>query len=111
MSRLGDNAKTPREEADSTQAEEEATFERLPPQLRRALCDAVIDFSAVEILASYNQQALRVGPARATHRILIELRQNEQDEIEEFAAEHLAQHGYALPHVAAGATILRSRGP
>ena len=88
-------------------AEHWEAYEDLPAPIRSALAESTLDWGAVEILGWYCEVGSYEGASRAEASILRMLCRNEETEIAEFARLHLHAHGYALPHHAAGASILR----
>lgn len=79
-------------------------FDRLPADIRSVLNDAATKLGSVNTLHHRRWAAERGLP---TSRTISKIRELEHYEIEVFAGRHMAQHGYALPHVKAEATILR----
>ena len=76
-----------------------AILDALPPVVRRALHAAPVSInpaSAHALIHYYDY-----GPNAAAAALL----EAAATEIQAFAAEHQVQHGYPLPHVAAGATV------
>lgn len=84
-----------------------AAFDRLPPALRRALHEAVIDWCPLQERWLLNKR-LKAGmtPEAAIAEALEVLRRDERAEIALFACHWPARLG-RYPHVGANATVLR----
>lgn len=81
-----------------------AVLEQYPPELRRLFHDAAIKVNCLAFVDYYNW-ALRNG--YGPDRMVSKFRETEANEIAVFAGQHMGRYRYPLPHVAAGATILR----
>lgn len=89
-----------------------AAFDALPPLVRRRLHEHAYDGWAVNALMLW--RALRRRHAstdRALNTLLRYLDECEKLERMAFAALHMQSFGSALPHVAAGASVLRFDPP
>ena len=85
-----------------------AAFDRLPPAIRRQLAEHAYDVWAVNALMLWRRfRRARASALQAERALLRYLDECEALERAAFAANHLRQHGTTLPHVAAGATVLR----
>ena len=85
-----------------------ASFDRLPPAIRRRLAEHPYDAWAVNALMLWRRfRRTRASALQAERALLRYLDECEALERAAFAAAHLRHHGTALPHVAAGATVLR----
>lgn len=81
-----------------------AVLEQFPPEFRRAFNEMTIKVNCLFFVDHFNW-AMSTG--RDTARTLEKMREMEANEILVFAGRHRASFGYQLPHVAAGATVLR----
>lgn len=86
-----------------------AAFDALPPAVRRRLHEHAYDAWSVNALMLWRRFRRKTGcSARAERRLLRYLDECEALERAAFDAEHRARHGGApLPHLAAGASVLR----
>ncbi len=88
-----------------------ASFDRLPPAIRRRLAEHAYDAWSVNALILWRRfRRTRVSAQQAERALLRYLEECEALERAAFAAAHLRRHGTALPHVAARATVLRHAG-
>jgi Family of unknown function (DUF6525) len=93
------------------QGDDWAAFEALPAAVRRRLHEHAYDAWTVNALALWKAfRRKRGGSQRAERALLRYLDECETLERAAFADAHLRKHGTALPHVAAGATVLRYAG-
>lgn len=91
-----------------------ATFQALdslPSELRREVCFAARVWDAVDVLALYNGAARRNGHASAVGWLRASIHAGDEQDVAQFAFRHQLKHGYALPHLAAEASILRYQPP
>jgi hypothetical protein len=85
-----------------------AAFDALPPAIRRRLQAHAYDAWAVNALMLWRAFRRKyASSARAERRLLRYLDECEALERQAFAEAHRAGHGLPLPHVAAGASVLR----
>jgi hypothetical protein len=85
-----------------------AAFDALPPAIRNRLHRHAYDAWAVNALMLWRSFRRKyASSARAERRLLRYLDECEALEREAFAEAHRRHHGVALPHVAAGASVLR----
>ncbi len=86
-----------------------AAYEALPAAIRRRLQQHAYDVWAVNALVMWRAERRRTASgARAERRVLRWLDLCESEERAAFAAAFAARHGSALPHLAAGARVLRA---
>ena len=89
-----------------------ACFDALPAAVRRRMQQHAYDPWAVNALKLWRLFRRQTGSsARAERRMLRHLDQCEAMERALFAGAYAARHGQALPHVAAGASVLRDGPP
>lgn len=74
-------------------------LDTLPSAVRRALHEAPVSINPASI------QELLAWHGYGSQDAAQAVREAGLGEVEAFAAQHLMQHGYALPHQAAGATL------
>ncbi|MGG5887169.1 DUF6525 family protein [Falsiroseomonas sp. HC035] len=87
-----------------------AAFDALPPAIRQRMQDHAYDAWAVNALMLWQAFRRRLGSsACAERRLLNYLGDCEALERAAFAEAYRQAHGRPLPHVASGATVLRSR--
>lgn len=79
-------------------------FEQYPRSIRDALNDATIKVNSLSMV-EYFHWARRNG--HGDPKVVEKIRAMEENDIAVFAGRHRARYRYELPHVAAGATILR----
>jgi Family of unknown function (DUF6525) len=86
-----------------------AAFDALPAVVRQRLCEHAYDAWTVNALILWRAfRRKRDSAQRAQRALLRYLDICEQLEREAFAAAYQRAYGSMLPHVAAGATVLRS---
>lgn len=86
------------------------SYDALPANIQRRMQDHAYDPWAVNTLKLWKLFRRRhASSARAERSLLNHLDRCEQMERDEFAATHRHATGAALPHVAAGVSVLRSR--
>ena len=85
-------------------------FDALPPSVRAALADGVVPWNPVQVLAIHNKMLKNnVSPMRAEMWSVKQVESSDTHDVLLFSREHKRRFGFASPHVAAGASILRSR--
>lgn len=83
-------------------------MEALPVAVQRMVAENATNLSAHSVEAYHASVLRQVGdPETAERAVCRKLRELEGNEIQLFAGRHLAQFGYRLPHVAAGASVVR----
>ena len=88
-----------------------AAFDALPPAIRRRLHEHAYDAWAVNALILWRSFRRKLAcSARAERRLLRYLDTCEALERAAFADNHRAAYGCGLPHLAAGASVLRYAG-
>ncbi|EHM00838.1 hypothetical protein HMPREF9946_02446 [Acetobacteraceae bacterium AT-5844] len=91
--------------------EEWAAFEALPAAIRHRLSQHSYDGWAVNALLLWRHLRRKyASSARAERRLLRHLDECEALERQAFSAEYHRRHGHPLPHLAAGASVLRGQG-
>jgi hypothetical protein len=86
------------------------SYDALPPSIRKRMQDHAYDPWAVNTLKLWRLFRRRhASSARAERSLMNHLDRCEQMEREEFDVTHRHATGTALPHVAAGASVLRSK--
>ncbi len=89
-----------------------ASFDALPPAIRRRLHEHAYDAWSVNALHLWRAERRRLGSVRALRHLLWWLGECERAERLAFAAAYRRRFDADLPHEAAQATILRyKRGP
>ena len=84
------------------------SFDRLPPAIRRRLTEHAYDAWAVNALMLWRRfRRSRASALQAERALLRYLDECEVLERVAFAESYLRRHDTTLPHVAAGATVLR----
>jgi len=87
-----------------------AAYDALPPAVRRRIHQHAYDAWSVNALILWRQFRRQTGCSkRAERRLLRYLDECEALEREAFAEAYRLQHRLPLPHVAAGATVMRSQ--
>lgn len=88
-----------------------AAFDALPPAVRRRMREHAYDAWAVNALMLWRAFRRRTANSgRAERRLLRYLDECEAMELRAFAEAFAAGHGAPLPHLAAGASVLRYEG-
>ncbi len=82
-------------------ADDMAAYDALPEPVRRAMREANITVACADLLTLHRDYGF------SAHDMVSLIGREELDELVEFNAAHRRRHGYPLPHVAAGITILR----
>ncbi|HWX46905.1 MAG TPA: DUF6525 family protein [Roseomonas sp.] len=89
--------------------DEWACFDALPPAVRQRLQQHAYDPWAVNTLKLWRMFLRQTGSsARAERRLLRHLDACEAQERALFAQDYVSRHRQPLPHLAAGATVLRN---
>ena len=109
MARPGDNDVTERERMwRRFDGDDWAAFDTLPPVVRRRIQEHAYDAWAVNALVLWRRFRLRTASsAVAERRLLRHIDACEAQERLHFDDAHRRVHGTPLPHVAAGASVLR----
>jgi TRAP-type C4-dicarboxylate transport system substrate-binding protein len=87
---------------------EMAAYDRLPPPIRRALQQAVIEWDARWIRWLFNKSKKVYPQQISIEKMVILIQESDDNEIELFKNHWPARFG-KYPHVAAQATILRAQ--
>ena len=88
--------------------DEWAAFDALPPSVRRRMHEHAYDAWAVNALMLWRSfRRKRACSIRGERALLNYLDRCEAMELAGYDAMHFSTHGSHLPHVAAGATVLR----
>lgn len=83
-------------------------FDALPPPLRHYAHEASADWCPLQMAETLKSE-LRTGRNEdwIIKRIMLDYQDAEMEVIAEFGSYHQQAHGYALPHMAANATVQR----
>lgn len=83
------------------------TLDDLPKPVRRRLHELTVTFDPVPLGRWWKQNVGKAPYKRRLSYILASIRDAESADLREFAYRYRARYGMSLPHVAAGATIMR----
>lgn len=86
-------------------------LDTMPPDLRREICFANIVYDAVDVSKVYRERVENMGKKPTIRWLCASIQGGDDWDLQKFGQQFRARYHIPLPHIAAGATILRYQPP